>query len=172
MLSVQLAPVLLTLADLSHVIIKAKVSEADVPSVRIGHPVTFSAMGLDRVYEGKVDGINPIPEKIGGALFYNVSVEVVNSDRALLSDMTVAVQIETGMVRNAVAVPMRALGMRSTYGTYGVEVLLADGSVETRQVRVGLNDGSKVQIVEGVAVGERVVVGAAEKPEPASPRKI
>jgi len=105
-----------------------------------------------------------------------LKVRQLDSDRALLSDMTVAVQIETGAAKNAAAVPMRALGMRSTYGTYGVEVLLADGSVETRQVRVGLNDGSKAQIVEGVTVGERVVVGVgaatAEKPDLARPRKI
>ncbi len=46
-------------------------------------------------------------------------------------------------------------------GLRSVQVLDADGSVEVRNVRVGINNNVSAQILEGVREGERVVTGTA-----------
>jgi len=52
-----------------------------------------------------------------------------------------------------------------------VRVLADGGRIESRQVRVGLNNQVKAQVLSGLSEGERVIVGEAvhdgAKPDPA-----
>ena len=115
-------------------------------------------LGLGRRYEGKVRVIQPVPERAGNAVFYNVLFEVDNRDRALFSDMTVQVDIETGAVKQVLAMPIVALGERGKDGRFTVQVLDAANKQTPRQVRVGLQDGARVQVVEGLKAGEKVLL--------------
>lgn len=51
-------------------------------------------------------------------------------------------------------------------GLRSVRVLKDDGSVETRNVRVGINNNVTAQILEGLAEGERVITGTASAGAP------
>lgn len=71
MIAAQQAPNILTLADLSTMLVKAQVSEADVIHLRPGQKAWFTVLGdpLTR-YEGKLKDILPTPEKVNDAIFY------------------------------------------------------------------------------------------------------
>lgn len=157
-LSLQMAPLLMTLADLSKVTVKAKVPEADISAVRVGNRATFTAMGVQKAYQGQVSSVQPMPEKVGGALYYVVSIDVDNEDRALLSEMTVSVQIVVSEAKGVLAVPVAALGAKTLEGTYELDVLGADGKITQKQVRVGVTNGAKVQVLDGIQAGDRVVI--------------
>ncbi|RZJ83129.1 MAG: efflux RND transporter periplasmic adaptor subunit, partial [Massilia sp.] len=158
-ISVQVTPVILTLADLDTITVRTKVPEADIQSIRVGQVARFTTLsGEGKRYEGTVRVIQPVPERAGNAVFYNVLFDVDNRDRALFSDMTVQVDIETGSVKQVPAVPIVALGERGKDGRFTVQVLDAGNKQVPRQVKVGLQDGAKGQVLEGLKVGEKVLL--------------
>lgn len=157
-LSMQFAPLLMTLADLSKVTVKAKVPEADISAVRVGNRAKFTAMGVQKSYEGQVSSVQPMPEKVGGALYYVVSIDVDNEDRALLSEMTVSVQIEVSEAKGVLAVPVAALGAKTIDGMYELDVVEEHGKIAQKQVRVGVTNGAKVQVLDGIKAGDKVVI--------------
>jgi macrolide-specific efflux system membrane fusion protein len=168
-IAIQITPVMLTLADLDTITVRTRVPEADIQSIRTGQVARFSTLsGEARRYEGKVRVIQPIPERAGNAVFYNVLFEVENRDRRLYSDMTVQVDIETGRVRDVPTVPMVALGERGSDGRYRVIVLDDQGRRSVRQVRTGLQDGTRVEVLEGLKPGEKVLLAPPSAADAAS----
>lgn len=158
-ISVQITPVILTLADLDTITVRTKVPEADIQAIKVGQTARFSTLsGEGKRYEGKVRVIQPVPERAGNAVFYNVLFEVDNRDRSLFSDMTVQVDIETGTVKQALTMPIVALGERGKDGRFTVQVLDAANKQTPRQVKVGLQDGAKVQVIDGLKAGEKVLL--------------
>lgn len=158
-ISVQVTPVILTLADLDTITVRTKVPEADIQAIKVGQVARFSTLsGEGKRYEGKLRVIQPVPERAGNAVFYNVLFEVDNRDRALFSDMTVQVDIETGSVKQVPAMPIVALGERGKDGRFTVTVLDAAGKQTPRQVKVGLQDGAKVQVLDGLKTGDKVLL--------------
>lgn len=168
-ISVQITPVILTLADLDTITVRTKVPEADIQAVKVGQVARFSTLsGEGKRYEGKVRVTQPVPERAGNAVFYNVLFEVDNRDRALFSDMTVQVDIETGAVKQVLAMPIVALGERGKDGRFTVTVLDAANKQAPRQVRVGLQDGARVQVLEGLKAGEKVLLAPPSAADAAS----
>jgi macrolide-specific efflux system membrane fusion protein len=168
-ISVQITPVILTLADLDTITVRTKVPEADIQAIKVGQTARFSTLAVEgKRYEGKVRVIQPVPERAGNAVFYNVLFEVDNRDRALFSDMTVQVDIETGSVKQVLTIPVVALGERGKDGRFTVQVLDAANKQVPRQVKVGLQDGAKVQVLDGLKAGEKVLLAPPSAADAAS----
>lgn len=171
----QQAPVILKLADLDTMTVKAQVSEADVIRVRAGQTAYFTILGEpDKRHYGKLRAIEPAPQNyaeaqspLGGgskpnsAVFYNALFEVPNPEHRLRISMTAQVSIVLSNARNALSIPAAALGEKRKDGTYAVRVLRADGSTDTRNVRIGINNNVRVEVLAGLKDGERVVIGDA-----------
>lgn len=168
----QQAPIILKLADLDTMTVKAQVSEADVIRVHPGQTVYFTILGdADQRHYGKLRAIEPAPQNYldapGGigspkpntAVFYNALFEVPNPDHRLRISMTAQISIHIGSARNALNIPAAALGEKSESGMHIVRVLLANGMLERRQVRVGINNNINVEVLSGLREGERVVLG-------------
>ncbi|KQV46369.1 hypothetical protein ASC93_14670 [Massilia sp. Root335] len=157
--ALQMAPTLLTLAQMRTMTVKARVAEAEIGLVRVGqtaHVTTLAANG--QRYEGKVRVVQPIPERIGNALFYNVLFDIDNTDHQLLSDMTVQVELDVARADQVPTLPVLALDKRGNDGRYTVQVLDATGKINPRQVRIGIRDDAHAQVLEGVKPGERVLL--------------
>ena len=158
-IAVQITPVMLTLADLDTITVRTKVPEADIQLVKPGQVARFATISGDgQRYEGKLRVIQPIPERAGNAVFYNVLFEVDNRERKLYSDMTVQVDIETGAAKQVLAMPMLALGERDKDGRFKVTQLDDKGKQQARLVRTGLQDGRKVQVLDGLKAGDKVLL--------------
>lgn len=155
-------PTLMKLADLSTMTVKAQVSEADVVRVKPGQPVYFTILGdPDKRYHGTLRAVQPSPEKINNAVFFNALFDVPNPDRTLRVDMTAQVAILLGEAKQALTVPLTALGARDKDGRQEVRVLKADQTVETRKVRVGISNNFQAQVLEGLKEGDNVITGDA-----------
>lgn len=155
-------PTILKIADLSRMTVKAQVSEADVIRIHPGMPVYFVILGApDKRYYGTLRAIQPSPEKINNAIFFNALFDVPNTDGVLRPDMTAQVSIVLGRADNALLVPSTALGTRAKDGRYAVRVLDAHGKTQVRQVRIGLDNHIKAQVLDGLQAGEKVITGEA-----------
>jgi macrolide-specific efflux system membrane fusion protein len=169
--AVQMAPTLLTLAQLRTMTVKAQVPEAEIGLVREGQVARVTTLAADgRRYEGKVRVVQPIPERIGNALFYNVLFDVDNADHRLLSDMTVQVELEVARVNQVATMPIVALSQRDSSGRHTVQVLDPTGKAVPRQVRIGLRDEARAQVLEGLKPGERVLLAPAAAVAAPAPR--
>jgi macrolide-specific efflux system membrane fusion protein len=174
----QSAPTIVILAKLDVMQVKAEVSEADVIKVQPGMPVYFTILGdPDHRYETKLLQIEPAPESIvnevnsststsstsssSSAIYYNALFEVPNTDGKLRALMTAQVSIVLAKKKNAVLIPSAALGEKAKDGRYTVQVVDGNGHGEPRQVRIGLNNNVSAEVLDGLKVGERVVVGEA-----------
>ncbi|MDH0647334.1 macrolide transporter subunit MacA [Pseudomonas sp. GD03858] len=168
----QLAPVILKLADLDTMTIKAQVSEADVIHIGPGQQVYFTILGDDKRYYAKLRGTEPAPQnylessdKSSGAarqvsaVFYNALFEVPNPEHRLRIAMTAQVRIVLDTAQGVLTVPVAALGPRDADGSFAVRVLDAKGFAQVRKVQAGINNNVRVQVKDGLAEGDRVVIG-------------
>ncbi len=149
--------VLFRIADLSTLWVLADVPEHDLGAVRPGQAVTIRVRSLPgQAFTGKIGLIYPQvnPETRTA----RVRIEIPNSDGLLLPDMYADVEVATGAGRPVVAVPDSAL---IDTGTRQVVIVdKGEGRFEPRDVKVGLSGSGFVEIREGVAAGDQVVVSA------------
>lgn len=158
-IAVQITPVMVTLANMDEITVRTRVPEADIALIKVGQRARFVTLaGEAQRYEGKVRVIQPVPERAGNAVFYNVLFEVDNRARKLLPDMTVQVSVDTGEAKDALTIPTVALGDRADDGRFTVQVLDAAGKAQPRQLRTGLQDGAKVQVLDGLKAGDKVLL--------------
>ncbi|MGR4972804.1 macrolide transporter subunit MacA [Pseudomonas sp. LARHCG127] len=167
----QLAPVLLKLADLDTMTVKAQVSEADVIHIVPGQEVYFTILGeSEKRYYAKLRGTEPAPQnfletqnagtaKQNTAVFYNSLFDVPNPDHRLRISMTAQVRIVLDKAKDVLTVPVAALGAKNQDGSYVIRVLDAEGKAQPRNVNMGINNNVRVEIKDGLAEGDKVVIG-------------
>ncbi|EOV9570780.1 macrolide transporter subunit MacA [Cronobacter turicensis] len=160
-IAAQQAPNILTLADLSTMLVKAQVSEADIIHLKPGQKAWFTVLGdpLTR-YEGRLKDILPTPEKINDAIFYYARFEVPNPQGVLRLDMTAQVHIQLGGVDDVLTIPLAALGEPVGDNRYKV-TLLRNGETREREVTIGARNDTQVEVVQGLTEGDEVVIGRA-----------
>jgi membrane fusion protein, copper/silver efflux system len=150
------ADTLFDIADLSHLWVLADVYVSDLSAIRLGMQAEVSAAYLPgQTWRGPVTYIAPTVDEKTRTV--KVRVEVDNRDAALKPDMFADVLLKTDLGKGLV-VPESAVidaGDRKL-----VFLDRTDGSLEPRQVEIGaaLSDG--VQVLSGLAQGDRVVTSA------------
>lgn len=84
-----------------------------------------------------------------------------NRDERLFPNQFVNVRLLVDTVQGATVVPSAAV-QRGAHGTY-VYAITADATAASRPVTVGASDGEHVQIIDGIAPGERVVIDGIDR---------
>ncbi|MNZ75828.1 Macrolide export protein MacA [compost metagenome] len=178
----QQTPLILRIAKLSPMTVWAEVSEADIGHVKPGMSAYFTTLaGGKRRWTSTVRQILPIPPKPldqstqgggspasasgtgsgGKVVLYTVLLDVDNPDNALMAEMTTQVFFVSGRASNVLTVPVAALDDDGSDERMRIaQVLDANGKIEQRQVRTGLSDRLRVQVLEGLNEGERLLIGA------------
>ncbi len=170
----QSAPTIVTLADLKTVRIKAKISEADVITLKAGLPVYFNIIGNpDKKFTATLQAIEPAPEgttasssssssSSSSAIYYIGYFDVPNEDGHLRIDMTAQVYIIQDKVEKALSVPAAAVKKDPKEGNY-VLVVQPDGTTKKQLVKIGLTNRVTTQILSGVTEGQKVVISEESK---------
>ena len=158
-IAAQQAPNILTLADMSTMLVKAQVSEADVIHLQPGQKAWFTVLGDPQTrYEGTLKDVLPTPEKENDAIFYYARFEVPNPKGILRLDMTAQVHIQLTDVKNVLTIPLSALGDPIGNNRYNVR-LLRNGETREREVVIGARNDTDVEIVKGLEEGDEVITG-------------
>ncbi len=161
---------LFTLADLRTLIVKLFLPEKDVFQLEVGQPVQLVPEALasrsaseDVGFRGRVRDISPVVDPKTGTV--KVTVEVIDRSANVRPGAFVRAEIETDRRSDAVLVPKLAVvkeGGRDFLFVAAANVAkksLADKSVaEKRVVELGYTRGGAIEVVSGVAAGERVIV--------------
>ncbi|MGJ3354969.1 efflux RND transporter periplasmic adaptor subunit [Providencia sp. Je.9.19] len=167
--SSQTAPTILVLANLDKMQIQTRISEADIQKIHSGQSLTFHVIANpEKQYESTMGYVQPIPSEAleeknnsggqqSGAVYYNGTFEVDNANRELKTSMTAQVFIRVAEVKNALRLPVSALGRSVGINQYEV-IVIDNGKSEVRTVKIGLNDRHFVEVIDGIEEGERVVI--------------
>lgn len=154
----QQIPSILTLANLKIMLIKAQVSEADVIHLKSGQKVWFTILGNPNYhYYGILKNIEPTPKKINNAIFYDACFQIENKNELLRLQMTAQVHIQLDGVKNVNILPLIALEDYISDNHYYISILKY-GNIEKREVTIGLRDNINVEIINGVKLGEEVII--------------
>ena len=145
---------LFKIIDLSRVWIDADVFEKDLPRVRTGQEVKLKVTAFpESTFSGKVILINSVVDPETRTV--KVRTEVANPDGRLKPDMFANVQIVTDLNRAAISIPQSAV--LNDEGKTVVFVAEGDG-YKKRQVQAGIQNNDRVEIVDGLSAGDKVVV--------------
>ncbi|WLG52750.1 efflux RND transporter periplasmic adaptor subunit [Pseudomonas sp. FP1742] len=178
----QQTPLILRIAKLSPMTVWAEVSEADIGHVRPGMSAWFTTLsGGNRRWSSTVRQILPIPPKpldqasqgggspassnksgTGRVVLYTVLLDVDNADNALMAEMTTQVFFVSHQAKNVLTAPIAALQDGPLADRQTARVVAQNGDIEQRTVRTGISDRLKVQILDGLAEGDHLLIGPAD----------
>jgi RND family efflux transporter MFP subunit len=135
----------------------ADVDELDLPNVQPGANVRFRLDAFPATeVEGRVASTSPQAEVRGGATVFAATIAFAPQPALdLRPGMNADVTIITAARENVLLVPDRAL---RTVGERSFVTVVTDDGEEEREVTLGYRGPGQVEIVAGLAEGERVVL--------------
>ena len=175
----QQTPLILRIARLSPMTVWAEVSEADIGQVKPGMQAWFTTLsGGNRRWSSSVRQVLPVPPKPlnetgqgGGSpasksgsarvVLYTVLLDVDNHDQALMPEMTTQVFFVAGQARDVLLAPIVALQDTTDSERQTARIVSASGKVEPREIRTGISDRLRVEIIDGVNEGDHLLIGPA-----------
>jgi RND family efflux transporter MFP subunit len=139
------------------------VPERAVADLRVGESVTVHVSTISKTFEGKVslysDQIDP------GTRTMHTEVVVPNPKYEIVPGMYASVEIPLDAVKNALTVPVQAV-QSSGESNGAVLVVGGDNRVEKRDVTLGIESATDVEILSGLRDNERVVFGEQSQFKP------
>ncbi len=141
--------------------VDAAITEADLPSVRVGQPADVTIPAIGATVHGRVDSVDlaGATKSASGVVSYGVVIALDGAPGLAAPSMTADVDITTASAPSVLAVPVSAIGGEP--GAYTVQVLDGPGRVRTVPVEVGLLTPSLAEIRSGISAGTVVVTGTA-----------
>ncbi|HEY1307149.1 MAG TPA: efflux RND transporter periplasmic adaptor subunit [Vicinamibacterales bacterium] len=154
------ATLVMTLGDIEKVFVRGKVDEADIGRVRVDQTAKITTESFpDRVFEGRVTQISPIGVDKDNVTTFEVKVSIENPGKELKANMTANAEIILEQLPDSILVPEAAIVYDPQRHAF---VDLADPTAKTGRrrvpVKVGVGNGTKIQIVSGVKAGAKVVL--------------
>lgn len=112
-------PTLFVIAkDLSQMKVMAAVDEADIGQVKQGQRVTFTVDAFqNETFNGSVQEVRLNPTTTSNVVTYTVVITAENPEQKLLPGMTATCTIVTQEVKDAIAIPVKALKFTPADGT-------------------------------------------------------
>jgi HlyD family secretion protein len=154
------ATLVMTLGDIEQVFVRGRVDEADIGVVRLGQPARISTESFrERVFQGKVTQISPIGVEKDNVTTFEVEVSIDNPGKELKANMTANAEIILEELPESLIVPEAAVtydAQRSAFVDV-VDAAAPDGRRRTG-VKVGVGNGTRMQILGGLQAGDRVVL--------------
>ncbi len=154
------ATLVMTLGDIEQVFVRGKVDEADIGRVRLGQPARIRVETFkDKVFNGKVTQISPMGVEKDNVTNFEVRVSIDNPGKELKANMTANAEIVLEEHADALIVPEAAITYDAQKNAF-VEVA-APGTKTGRKktaVKLGVGNGTKIQILEGLKQGDKVVL--------------
>jgi len=134
------------LDDLDHLLVDAQVSEIDINKLRpgLGVWITLDA-APEKVYSGIVKEVSVVGEVVGGAVVFNVVVELVEVDARVRPGMTASLEIVVEELTDVVLIPNRAIRIMD-----GQRVVYVQREGKPKAVKVTLGAASQAfsQVLE------------------------
>ena len=154
------ATLVMTLGDIERVFVRGRVDEADIGQVQLGQAARITTETFrDRVFDGRVTQISPIGVERDNVTTFEVEVSIENPGKELKANMTANAEIILEQFPGSLLVPEAAVTYDAQRNTF-VDVVDAGAPDGRRRVavKVGVGNGTKIQVLTGLNAGDRVVL--------------
>jgi HlyD family secretion protein len=149
---------IVTVMDISSVIAKAHIPQADAALLQAGDEGTMTVAGLEQPITGTVTVVSPALDP--NSTTVEIWLEAKNPKRELKPGTSVQLSLTAKTVKDALVVPAAAV-ITALDGTSAVMIAGSDGRAHQKAVKLGIRQADDVQLVDGVAASDRVVVNGA-----------
>jgi HlyD family secretion protein len=154
------ATLVMTLGDIDQVFVRGKVDEADIGRVRLNQAARIRVETFkDKTFNGRVTQISPMGVEKDNVTSFEVRVSIDNPGKELKVNMTANAEIVLEEHEHALIVPEAAVTYDAQKHAF-VDVA-APGTKTGRKkvpVKIGVGNGTKIQILDGLKQGDRVVL--------------
>lgn len=154
------ATLVMTLGDIGQVFVRGKVDEADIGFVKLGMAARITTESFrDQTFSGKVTQISPIGVEKDNVTTFEVEVSIDNPGQQLKANMTANAEVILEEKADTLIVPEAAISYDEKKAAF-VEV--ADPAADTGRrkvpVKVGIGNGTRTEVLEGLTAGDKVVL--------------
>jgi HlyD family secretion protein len=154
------ATLVMTLGDIGQVFVRGKVDEADIGFVKLGMAARITTESFrDQPFSGKVTQISPIGVEKDNVTTFEVEVSIDNPGQQLKANMTANAEVILEEKADTLVVPEAAISYDEKKAAF-VEV--ADPAADTGRrkvpVKVGIGNGTRTEVLEGLKPGDKVVL--------------
>ncbi|MET0340325.1 MAG: efflux RND transporter periplasmic adaptor subunit [Polyangiales bacterium] len=180
------------LADMTRLVFKGQIEESHVGKLRLGMPATVNVGALPGLSasgkltwvapratveqgatsagspaqssSGSGAAVAPLTASTAGITRFELWVELDRAPPDMRAGYTASAELVLDRRENVPVIEERAL--RFEKGKVFARVYGADGRTEEREITVGVSDGITIELVSGIAVGEKVAIAPSEKTAP------
>lgn len=142
-----------TISDISQIKLDFPIPETLLTAVSVGQTIEARAAAFaDRRFRGRIATIDPVIDPATRSVM--VRAILPNPDNLLRPGMLLTVGVES-VPRTALAVP--ELAVVGEDDERFVFVVNSDGKVKQTPVKTGLRNGGRIEIIQGLKLGQKVV---------------
>ena len=136
------------------------VPERAVPDVRIGQTVDVEVSGMNKTFQGKIVRFSDQIDMETRTM--HTEVQVPNAGYVLVPGMYASVKIPIHSADNVLIAPIQ--GVQAGQGGKGTVMVVGQGNkVESRNVTLGLQSSSEVEISSGLQENESIIFGSVQQ---------
>jgi len=143
-----------TISDTSTVWVLVNIYQKDLPYVRSGDQVTIQTDSYPDVFHGRISYLAAALDPTTRTL--QARIETSNPGEKLKKDMYVTATVNSGTIKDAIALPDAAV-LRDSENQPFVYTQVASNQFGRRAVTLGENSGGQTQITSGLKPGDQVV---------------
>ncbi|MBE7494009.1 MAG: efflux RND transporter periplasmic adaptor subunit [Verrucomicrobiaceae bacterium] len=131
------------------------VSVSYVAGVKVGDEAEISIPSLTKKFSAKITRVSQKVETSTRTM--EAQIDLPNPDRSLIAGVYATVMLKIDRRNNALVLPVEAVTRdKSTASVY----LIKDGKIEERNIAVGTESPTHLEVIKGLAEGDLVMVGS------------
>lgn len=144
------------LAQISVLRLVLPIPESVAGGIRLGDPIKVHVQALNQDYVGKVSRFADALDEQTRTM--HTEIDFQNVDGKLLPGMYVEASVPPTVRKEALTVPLEAVDMNGADGT--VLLVNPQNILEERNIHLGLQGSTRVEVLSGLNEGDRVVIGS------------
>ena len=154
------ATLVMTLGDIHQVYVKGKVDESDICKVYLGQPARIKVQSFPgKTFAGKVTKIAPLGVEKDNVTTFEVQISIDNATGELKANMTANAEIVLEEHKNVLTVPEQSVIYdKDRNATVWVPDIHAKDGHRIVNIKVGLSNGSRIEVLNGLKSGDKVIL--------------
>ena len=150
------------LAEVSKLRLVLPVPESVASQIHLGDPVKARVQALNHELEGTVSRFSDLLDRQTRTM--ETEIDFANKDGRLIPGMYAEAMLSLSQNTNELCVPTEAISRNNNEAT--VLTVNSQNVIEERHIKLGFEGESYVQVLGGVAEGDRVVIGSRSQFHP------
>jgi len=155
---VQAGDLIIAVADLSRVQVRAFVDEPEIGKLTPGQRVNITWDAIPgRVWHGQITRIPTAVTQVGARNVGEITTSVDNNDLKLLPNVNVSANVVTAERDNVITVPREAVHQ---HGGENHVYEVVNNKLKERDIKMGISNLTRIEITSGITPGMTIALGS------------